>query len=503
MTDETRPEEPVAEGQGTAVASPEGETDKKAAKLKQTVDMRDTGPCKKHITVTVDRGDIDARLNEQFSKLVSDSTVAGFRPGKAPRKLVEKRFEKDVGDQVKNEVLLASLEQLAEDHDIAPLNSPNIDPNKIQLPASGPLVYEFDVEVRPQFDLPPYRGLKLRRPTYTFTEADVLHEERRLLSTDGQVVPKAEGSKVAEGDILTAEVSFRDGDKVIGKIPETAFQVDKQLAFRDGVAPRFAEQVQGAGIGDKRVVDVELSQRSANAELRGKTVQATFDIKDLKTLRLPEMTPEYLARFGVPSRDTLHELLKVVLERRLQYTQRQEARKQVIQQIAASSTWDLPQDLLRRQAVKALGRKRLEMQADGISEKEIQDRLRLLEQDILQSTALSLKEHFVLQKIAETEKIDVSEDDVDDEIERLANQRNESPRRFRAQLEKEDLLESLVAEMYERKALDLILDSAEYEDYSLDQSVEGPQVSTVEAQAVPGEIKDPTAEPAQENNPAS
>ena len=316
-------------------------------------------------------------------------------------------------------------------------------------------------------------------------------------------MPKAEGSKVAEGDILMAEVSFRDGDKVIGKIPETAFQVDKQLAFRDGVAPRFAEQVQGAGIGDKRVVDVELSRRSADAELRGKTVQATFDIKDLKTLRLPEMTPEYLARFGVPSRDTLHELLKVVLERRLEYTQRQEARKQVIQQIAASSTWDLPQDLLRRQAVKALGRKRLEMQADGISEKEIQDRLRLLEQDILQSTALSLKEHFVLQKIAETEKIDVSEDDVDDEIERLANQRNESPRRFRAQLEKEELLESLVAEMYERKALDLILDSAEYEDYRSTNRSRRPQVSTVEAQAVPGEIKDPTAEPAPENNPAS
>src|SRR5271157_1066457 len=90
--------------------------------------IRDTGPCKKHITVTIDRGDIDARLDEQYSKLVVESTVAGFRPGKAPRKIIERRFQKDVGDQVKNEVLLASLEQLAEDHDIAPLNSPNIDP---------------------------------------------------------------------------------------------------------------------------------------------------------------------------------------------------------------------------------------------------------------------------------------------------------------------------------------------------------------------------------------
>jgi len=202
----------------------------------------------------------------------------------------------------------------------------------------------------------------------------------------------------------------------------------------------------------------------------------------------------------------LRELLQVILQRRLEYTQRQAARQQVIQQIAASSTWDLPQDLLRRQAVKALSRKRLEMQADGISEKEIQDRLRLLQQDVLNSTALSLKEHFVLQKIAEIEKIDIGEDDINEEIERLANHQGLSPRRLRSQLEKEDQLESLVAEMYERKALDLILDSAIYDDQALNQSVEAPQVSTVEAQAVPGQIEEPGAEPAAppaDTNPAS
>jgi trigger factor len=503
MTDETRPEEPGAESPGAAVAAPEAEGDeKKSAKLNQKVDIRDTGPCKKHITVTVDRGDIDARLHEQYSKLVSESSVAGFRPGKAPRKLIEKRFQKEVGDQVKNEVLLASLEQLAEDHDIAPLNSPNINPNSIELPPNGPLVYEFEVEVRPQFELPNYRGLNLRRPTYTFTEKDAELEERRLLRSDAQVVPKPEGSKAVEGDIIVADVVIRAGDKVIGELKETVFQIDKQLAFKDGVAPKFGEQIQGSVAGDKRVVDVELSQQNVNSQLRGQTVQATFDVKDVKTLRLPEMTPEYLARYGVSTPAMLRELIIVILQRRLEYTQRQSAREQVIKQIAASSQWDLPQDLLERQAVKAMNRKQLEMQADGISEKEIQDRLRLLRQDILNSTALSLKEHFVLQKIAEVEKIDIDEDDINDEIERLANQQGESPRRLRARLEKEDMLESLVAEMYERKALDLILDSAIYEDQPLNQSVEAPNVSSVEAQAVPGQAQDAAPEPA-DGNPAS
>ncbi len=129
MTDETRPDdvgtEPQTEGGATAVVEED-----KPAKLRQAVEIKDVGPCKKHIKVTVERQDIDARFGEKFSELTGGATVAGFRPGKAPRKIVEKRFQKEVGDQVKTEVLLASLEQLAEDHDIAPAQSPQHRPRR-------------------------------------------------------------------------------------------------------------------------------------------------------------------------------------------------------------------------------------------------------------------------------------------------------------------------------------------------------------------------------------
>jgi len=115
--------------------------------------------------------------------------------------------------------------------------------------------------------------------------------------------------------------------------------------------------------------------------------------------------------------------------------------------------------------------------------------VRVLQQDILETTALSLREHFVLQKIAENEKIDVEEDDLNDEIERLADQSGESPRRVRARLEKEDMLEALAAEMIERKALDLILDSATYDDVPLEQEETAQEVATVEAQAATGEMQ--------------
>jgi trigger factor len=148
-----------------------------------------------------------------------------------------------------------------------------------------------------------------------------------------------------------------------------------------------------------------------------------------------------------------------------------------------------------RQARKALNRRIMEMRSSGMSDDEIRGRQRLLEQDILRSTASALKEHFVLQKIAEDENIDVDDDDIDDEIDRIAAQNDESPRRLRARLEKDDLIDALAVEIVERKALDLVLDSAEYEDVPVDKKERESAVATSEEQAVPGELADPTAVP--------
>jgi len=229
--------------------------------------------------------------------------------------------------------------------------------------------------------------------------------------------------------------------------------------------------------------------------LRGQTLQATLDIKDVKKLRLPEIDEEFLQRYGCKTIDQFHEQIRLVLDRRLEYHQRNSAREQVLGLITASATWELPQDLLQRQARKALARRVMEMKESGISEEEIQARQRLLERDVLTSTAQSLKEHFAMQKIAEEEDIELDEPEIDAEIERIADTYKESPRRIRAQLERDELMDTLAAQLIERKVLNLILESAEYEEVPMGK--EG-GMATVETQAVPGEMKDPTAAPPEE-----
>jgi trigger factor len=293
-------------------------------------------------------------------------------------------------------------------------------------------------------------------------------------------------------------MTARLDDKVVNTVKEVQLRVDPRLALRDGVAENFAEQLKGVKSGESRVVDIQLSDAVADANLRGKTVKATFEIKEVKSLRLPELTEDLLDRFGVHTPDALREKVRVILERRLKYQQEQSYRQQILQMIAAASTWELPQDLLMRQARRAFNRRVMEMRNAGMNDDEILARQRILERDVLNSTAAALKEHFVLQKIAEEEKIEIKDEDVDAEVERIADANDMSPRRLRAQLEREDMMETLAVELIERKALDLIMDNAVYEDVPLVPSKDDAPVGTTEVQTVSGEVKDPTAPPPEE-----
>ena len=465
-------------------------------KLTQTVEVTDVGPCKKHIKVTVDRKPIDDRFNDKYKELMQDGSAQlnGFRPGKAPRKIVERRYKTSVTDQVRTEVLMASLEQLATENQISPLSPPDINPEKLEIPAEGPFIYEFDVEVRPEFELPEYRGMKLRRPVRTFAPKDIEDEQRRLLEPFGQVVPKGEGSTVDLNDIIVADVKTTIGDRTLNELKEIRVKVERRLVLNDGVAEDFLKELKGAKAGETRNVAITLSEQVADAALRGHKLNAAFSINDIKTVRQPELTQALLDRFGVSNEELLKEVIEIGLQRRLEYVQRQYARQQILGKISESSKWELPQDLLARQAKKALARKVMEMRNAGLSDEAIMGRRKLLDQDIIASTAAALKEHFVLQKIAEVEKLEIEEADIDAEIERIADQNDESPRKVRARMEKEDLIEALATDLLERKALDIVLSTAEYEDFELPKGEgEDEQISSVTAQFVSGEMSDPTA----------
>lgn len=476
MSDESTPAATLDQPPATAAEGVEA-----PKRLNQDVNLFEVGPWRKRIRVIIDRSDIDERINAQFRKMMPEIVVPGYRPGKAPRKLIEKRFFRQVADEIKGELLLQSLEQIMEEHKLNPISQPNIDPLRIELPEKGPLIYEFEVEVAPEFELPPYKGLKLKRPVKEISEADIDVALQRLLRRLGRTVPKQ--GPAAMGDIVVADVHITHQGGLMAHFEKLELRVDPQLAFSDGVAPEFGAKMVGVQAGEQRTLDIHLSPALANPELRGKVVQGTFKVSQVQTVELPTLNEAFFANIGLSNLEQLREQLRVSLQRQLEYEQRRVAREQVLAHIGAAANWDLPNDLLHRQAARALNQRYLELRSAGFAEEEIRARLNLMQQDVLESTAKALKEHFVLQKIAEVEKIEVSDDDVEFAIEEMATQSGESVRKVRARIERENLMESVVTQILEEKALKLVLEHAEYEDVPFQPQVTTEGLTAVNAAA--------------------
>jgi trigger factor len=446
----------------------EGAEAKPKLQLEVKIDKRST--CERHITAIVSREDIDRYADKEFKELMPTAQVPGFRSGRAPRKLVEHRFRKDVGERVKAAILMDSLTQIHEDHQLSAISEPDLDIESVNLPESGPLTFEFDIEVRPEFDLPKWKGLELEKPTRTFTKEDVDSALLKVLKGRGRLLPQ--DGPAALDDYVTANLTFTWDGKVLSSASEEVIQVRPVLSFRDGKVENFGEVMVGVTAGETRTIEAHLGQQASNPELRGKAVPGTVEVLEVKRLELPLMDEALLTDFGVENEGELRDLVQDSLVRRMEYTQRQKAREQITRILVGAANWDLPPDMLHRQSERELQRALMEYERSGFSKQEILAHENEIRQNNLVNTARALKEHFILERIAEEENLDATEGDYDAEIELIAKQREESPRKVRARLEKSGAMDVLRNQIVEGKAITLILEHAKYREvpYQIEES---------------------------------
>ncbi len=425
-------------------------------RLDLDVQISDVGPCKKHLKVSIPRSDVEKQFNESLGVMTKEAVIPGFRAGRAPRGLVEKRFRKQVAGQVKQTLLMASLEQLDDEHKLNPITQPDLDIEAIELPDDGPMVFEMDVEVRPDFPLPAYKALTIESPVKTIEDADIEAQVKAFRERYAQMVPKFEGGAEV-GDFITANLTFHLGGKTYNEAKEIQFRLQPELRFQDGSVPKVDTVLTGANPGDSREADAVIGSSSPDPEIRGKSIKVTFEVLDLKTLRLPEMNAEFFQTTGFDDEDDLREALRGVLERRHEYQKRQTIRKEILDKLVAETPFDLPADLVSRQEKTTLRRLALELRQGGLSDTDLRAREAELRSNAHETTLRSLQEFFILAKIAEVEDIKVEDADMDDEIEIIAERTEESPRRVRARVEKEGLGDAMASQILERKAIDRIL----------------------------------------------
>lgn len=450
-------------------------------RIDMNVAVADAGPCKKHVKVTIPHPEVEKFYDREFTDLVRNAAVPGFRPGKAPRKLIERRFREEVADRVKSNILMQSLEQIGEEQKLDPLSEPQLDMKSIVLPAEGDFVYEFDVEVRPEFETPDYKNLTVERPTKSFTDKDVDVALENFRRRQGDLKTKSGGA--AKGDYIDVDIRFVSEGRVVREFADITVRVDEELTFRDGAIPQFLKGIKGAKEGDTKEFKVKMADAVARPELSGKEIDAVFVVKEVKELDAPELNDEFLQKIGMSDMGELRDMVRNSLERRLEYAQRNATTEQVMSKLTEKADWELPQDLLKRQTERALARRLIELERAGYAEEEIHSRLNRLRQDSVASTARALKEQFVLQAIAEAEEIKVDEEDLETELSDIAARTGESVRRVRARIEKDGLWDAIGMQVLEQKTIKKIVEFAKIKD--VEWKDEELASSAIDAAAVP------------------
>jgi trigger factor len=453
------PDEDVLDAQDTL----EAEAEEEKPKLSLEVDMESPNACERHVTVSIDREDVDRYFDEAFSELMPSAEVPGFRPGRAPRKLVENRFRKQVREQVKGSLLMDSMTQVTEEQEFTAISEPDFDLAAIEVPDDGPMTFEFDIEVRPEFDLPQWKGLRLEKPVHKYSREDVDGRLSELLERYGQIVPH-EGPAEAD-DYITVNMTFTFAGQQISRLEEEMLRLRSELSFHDGRIGDFDKLMDGVQEGETRHGKLRLSAEAPNDQLRGQEIDAEVKVLDVKRVTLPELDEQFLARVGkFENEGELRDAVEAELQRQLAYHQNRRIREQITEQLTKAANWDLPSDLLQRQSKRELERAVLELQSAGFSEEEIQTHSNELRQNSQATTATALKEHFILERIAEEHEIEDEPGDYDKEIAMIALQSNDSPRRIRARLEKRGQMDALRNQIIERKVIELITSEAMFDE---------------------------------------
>lgn len=463
---------PVEDAEATETSAPvetDGEESSSDGRLSLTVEVSDAGPCRKSIRVVVPAADIADLRNAAIEDFSSQADVPGFRKGRVPRGLVQSRFRTELGDELKQRVLVQSLEQLTEENDLDPIDEPDMDVESIEIPDEGDFEYTFEVEVRPDVALPDFSSVTLQRPALEVTDEDVQKYIDRMLQDYGEKQDSAGPAK--SGDVVSASIEFHYKDAKVQELPQLSIRLQPTLRFQDGEIAEFDKLMEGVSPGETREAEITVSTEAENIPMRGETLKAVIQVHSVKTFQPARLDAALLDRIGADSEEGLRNEVRQILERQVTYRQRQSAREQLLNVITESADWELPEELVLKQVENALQREILEMQQAGYSAREIQARENELRQQSVSTTRQAMKEHFVLDRIATEEDVVVTNQDIEMEIMMMSFQSGETPRRLKARLVKTGVMENLEAQIRERKAVDIALEKAQYEEVPMDEEL--------------------------------
>lgn len=434
--------------------SPETPADNLPANV---VSIEDASEATKKITVEIDRKRIDAKYDELFGELRTSAQIPGFRIGHAPRRLMEKRFGKEVTEDVRNGLVSESLAKAIEESKLEVLGDPDIHLDEITVPETGNMTFSVTVEVRPEFEVPTYTGIPVTKPSAEITDERVDEATKQFLGAQGKRIEVKEPA--SEGDIVIADVKF-NGEGIEEHVHEN-IHIRVAPGVLDGVPlEELGEKLTGVQPGRTVMIETVVPQGHPTEKLRGKKVFFIITVKEVVRIEVPELNDQLASDFGFANAGAFKDFVRQNLTARMDSEVQQSMRDQLCKYLVENTKLELPADATSRQAAAALRRRYIDLMNRGVPREQIEQNLELLQAQAGEQARNEMKLGFILDKIAKAENITVEEGEINSRIAQMAVQYGRRPERLRSELANEGALDQVAIQIAEQKTLDKLLESA-------------------------------------------
>jgi trigger factor len=410
--------------------------------------MAEAASCRRELELEIPAEEVSKEMERVAKELARVARVPGFRPGKAPISLIRRRFADDIKGEVLQTLVPDRVEKAVAEQKLTPVSRPEVD--KLDFNEGQPLKFRAVFEVLPEFELGNYKNLELEMPSMEITDEDVTKTLDEMRERAAAFAP-VEGRAIENGDYAQLKLSGKPEGE--GE-PLQADSVLCHIGAEETMEP-FNENLRGGNVGDHKTFDVVYPADYPDAKLAGKTYHYAVDILGVKTKKLPELNDEFAKDVSdSPTLDELKTKVKEGLEHQRDHRQKELQREKVLAELIKLHDIPVPQSLVEQQMDVRLERVVRSLAAQGVDPQAVNVdwvTLRRRQEDRAKD---DVKAELIVDRIASAENIEITDEELQGELEHAASHSGDSAEVLRARLTKQGTLDRMKAKLRSDKTLD-------------------------------------------------
>jgi len=407
---------------------------------------------KREIEVEVPAEEVTRQTDTLIQKYQKLARLPGFRRGHVPASIIRQRFAEDIKSEVAETLIPRYFRQEADKHGLIPVSQPRV--TDLHIHEGEPLRFKASFEVLPEIKVEGYKELRAEKPAISVSEEEV-EQSLKSLQEQHATFTSVEARALADGDFAQVALDGRPKDGE-GK-PVHMDDILVEIAGKNTM-PEFTENLRGASAGDERTFDVVYPKEFSDQRLAGKIFTYTVKIHAIKQKVLPELNDQFAKELGdFSSLEEVRQKVREGMEAERKHTAEREAKDKLVAELVKRNDLEIPEALVDRQIDLRLERGLRALAAQGMKAEDIKkmdfNRLRAGQRE---QAVQEVKASLLLDKIADEEKIEVSDEEVDREVEAVAQQSKQSPQAVRERLTRDGVLDRIRNRIRNEKTLDFL-----------------------------------------------